>query len=94
MVNERANPARRARTLAQRRAIARLPVQLALAHRVLRLPVMARQSNRPGTDDNYSIDSADERVSVMDWLLAVGHVAVRRLRSAPRSPMVRLHPNP
>jgi len=55
---------------------------------------MARQNNRPGTDDNYSIDSAPARVSVMDWLLAVGHVAVRRMRGVPRAPMVRLHPNP
>jgi hypothetical protein len=28
----------------------------------------------------------------MDWLLAVGHVVVRKLRRVPRAPMVRLHP--
>jgi hypothetical protein len=33
-----------------------------------------------------------ERVSVMEWLVAVGRVVVRRLRRAPRSAMVRLHP--
>jgi hypothetical protein len=32
------------------------------------------------------------RLSVMDWLLGVGHVVVRRLRGVPRAPMVRLHP--
>ncbi|HEX3480760.1 MAG TPA: hypothetical protein VHT91_37335 [Kofleriaceae bacterium] len=31
-------------------------------------------------------------VSVMEWLLAVGHAVTRRLRRAPRSAMVRLHP--
>jgi hypothetical protein len=31
-------------------------------------------------------------LSVMDWLLGVGHVVVRRLRGAPRSPMIALHP--
>jgi hypothetical protein len=32
------------------------------------------------------------RLSVMDWLLAIGHVALRRLCRVPRSPMVKLHP--
>jgi hypothetical protein len=31
-------------------------------------------------------------LSVMDWLLAIGHVVARRVRGVPRSPMVRLHP--
>jgi hypothetical protein len=31
-------------------------------------------------------------VSVMEWLLAVGHAVARRLRRAPCSAMVRLHP--
>jgi hypothetical protein len=31
-------------------------------------------------------------LSVMDWLLAIGHVVARRLRRVPRSPMVPLHP--
>jgi hypothetical protein len=31
-------------------------------------------------------------VSVMEWLLAVGHAVARRLRRAPSSAMVRLHP--
>jgi hypothetical protein len=35
---------------------------------------------------------ASPRLSVMEWLLAVGHVVARRLRGAPTSPMVRLHP--
>jgi len=55
---------------------------------------MAQQDNTPGTDDNYSIEPASERLSVMDWLLAVGHVAARRFRGEPLPPMVRLHPNP
>jgi hypothetical protein len=48
-----------------------------------------------GTDESHnlgSIKSASERVSVMDWLLAVGHVAARKLRGIPTAPMVRLHP--
>jgi hypothetical protein len=45
-----------------------------------------------GTDDNYSIKAESKRVSVMDWLLAVGHVAARKLRGIPTAPMVRLHP--
>ena len=32
------------------------------------------------------------RLSVMDWLLAIGHVIARRLRRTPCSPMVKLHP--
>jgi hypothetical protein len=31
-------------------------------------------------------------VSVMEWLLALGHAVARRLRRAPSSAMVRLHP--
>lgn len=31
-------------------------------------------------------------VSVMEWLLSVGHAVARRLRRAPSSAMVRLHP--
>jgi hypothetical protein len=31
-------------------------------------------------------------VSVMQWLLALGHAVARRLRRAPSSAMVRLHP--
>ena len=31
-------------------------------------------------------------VSVMEWLLAVGQAVARRLRRAPSSAMVRLHP--
>jgi hypothetical protein len=41
----------------------------------------------PGTSPNA-------RLSVMDWLLAVGHVVARKLRGVPRAPMVRLHPKP
>jgi hypothetical protein len=33
-----------------------------------------------------------EPVSVMEWLLAVGHAVARRLRRTPCSAMVRLHP--
>jgi hypothetical protein len=32
------------------------------------------------------------RVSVMDWLSAIGRAAVRRVRGAPRSALARLHP--
>jgi hypothetical protein len=32
------------------------------------------------------------RLSVTDWLLALGHAVVRRVRGAPRSPLVPLHP--
>jgi hypothetical protein len=32
------------------------------------------------------------RVSVMAWLLVMGRAVTRRLRRAPRSAMVRLHP--
>jgi hypothetical protein len=56
---------------------------------------MARQHKSPDTDDNYSIEPAGERtprISVMDWLLAVSHVAARRLRGVPRAPMIALHP--
>jgi len=36
--------------------------------------------------------AASSRLSVMDWLLAIGHVIARRLRRVPCSPMVKLHP--
>ena len=32
------------------------------------------------------------RISVMEWLLAVGRAVARRLRRAPRSALTRLHP--
>jgi hypothetical protein len=32
------------------------------------------------------------RLSVMEWLVAVGQVVVRKLRRAPGSPMIRIHP--
>lgn len=32
------------------------------------------------------------RISVMEWLVSVGHAVARRLRRAPRSALVRLHP--
>lgn len=32
-------------------------------------------------------------VSVLEWLLAVGHAVARRLRCAPSSAMARLHPS-
>ncbi|HEY0478656.1 MAG TPA: hypothetical protein VGD37_14155 [Kofleriaceae bacterium] len=35
---------------------------------------------------------AESRLSVMEWLLAVGHVVARRVRGVPRSPMIPLHP--
>jgi hypothetical protein len=58
------------------------------------------QYKAPGTDDNYSVGSDDndslgrgsERLSVMDWLLAIGHVAARKLRGVPVTPTVRLYP--
>lgn len=35
---------------------------------------------------------AGSRVSVVDWIVAIGHAVARRLRGAPRSPMVPIHP--
>jgi hypothetical protein len=32
------------------------------------------------------------RLSVMEWLVSVGQVVVRKLRRAPGSPMIRSHP--
>lgn len=34
----------------------------------------------------------DSRVSVMEWLFAIGHAVARRVRRAPQSALVRLHP--
>lgn len=34
----------------------------------------------------------DPKLSVMEWLLGVGHVVARKLRGTPPSAMVRLHP--
>jgi len=31
-------------------------------------------------------------LSVMDWLLGIGHVVARRMRGVPRAPMVSVHP--
>jgi len=28
----------------------------------------------------------------MDWLVGVGHIVARRIRTVPRAPMVSLHP--
>jgi hypothetical protein len=35
---------------------------------------------------------AASRLSVMEWLVTVGQVVVRKLRRAPCSPMIRVHP--
>jgi hypothetical protein len=32
------------------------------------------------------------RLSVMEWLVSVGQVVVRKLRRSPGSPMIRVHP--
>jgi hypothetical protein len=48
---------------------------------------MERRSERSGSGG-----AADSRVSVMEWLLGVGHEVARRLRRPPRSPMVDLFP--
>jgi hypothetical protein len=37
-------------------------------------------------------DASPSRFSVMEWLVAVGHAAVRKLRRAQGSAMVRVHP--
>jgi hypothetical protein len=37
-------------------------------------------------------DRSPVRLSVMSWLVEVGHAVARKLRGQPRSPMVRLHP--
>jgi hypothetical protein len=59
-----------------------------------------RQAAAPGADARRSMTAPDvaassgpsSGLSVMDWLLAIGHVVARRVRGVPRSPMVRLHP--
>jgi hypothetical protein len=33
----------------------------------------------------------DRRISVVDWLHAIGKVVARRVRTAPGSPMARIH---
>jgi hypothetical protein len=42
--------------------------------------------------EHLARDRAASPISVLDWLLAIGHAIARRLRGAPRSPMVPLHP--
>jgi hypothetical protein len=37
-------------------------------------------------------DASPSRFSVMEWLVAVGHAAARKLRRAHGSAMVRVHP--
>jgi hypothetical protein len=34
---------------------------------------------------------ADSKVSVLEWLLAVGHAVARKAKPIPSSPMVRIH---
>ncbi len=35
--------------------------------------------------------AADPRISVMDWILGIGNMVVRRFRGVPTAPMTRLH---
>lgn len=35
---------------------------------------------------------SESQISVVDWIVAIGHAVARRLRGAPRSAMVPLHP--
>jgi hypothetical protein len=37
-------------------------------------------------------DASSSRFSVMEWLVGVGQVVARKLRRAPGSPMVSVHP--
>jgi hypothetical protein len=55
-----------------------------LARTRLEHPVARQEPIAPSTPER--------RVSVMDWLLAVGHAVARRVRRAPRSALARLHP--
>ena len=36
--------------------------------------------------------ASETKVSVLDWLVTVGHAVARKLRTPPSSPMVRLYP--
>lgn len=62
-----------------RRHLARPPLEHPVARQVPAAPAAPAGVRSP-------------RLSVMDWLLAIGHVALRRLRRVPCSPMVKLHP--
>ncbi len=58
---------------------------------------MSRQDNAPDVQPNPrppqpSQPSGGPRLSVMEWLVDVGHVVAHRLRGVPRSPMIRLYP--
>jgi hypothetical protein len=46
----------------------------------------------PAARQRHAEPAPRARVSVMEWLLAVGHAVSRRLRRAPRSALIRLHP--
>jgi hypothetical protein len=48
----------------------------------------------PAIDEVPPVDQAQptSRLSVMEWLVAVGHVVARKLRRAPGSAMIRIHP--
>lgn len=43
------------------------------------------------TDEPKDKPPEDPRISVMDWVLGVGRVVVRKFASVPRSPMARLY---
>ena len=51
----------------------------------VRAPVRPRHPGEPA----HLAD--DPRVSVMEWLLGVGHMVARKLQRGPTSPMARIH---
>lgn len=54
------------------------------------VPLTRPASATPDEDES----EAGSKISVMDWLVDVGHQVVRRFRTgtrAPRAPMVRIH---
>ncbi|HEX7842108.1 MAG TPA: hypothetical protein VF469_31770 [Kofleriaceae bacterium] len=62
-----------------RRHLGRPPLEHPVARQVPAAPTAPAAARSP-------------RLSMMDWLLAIGHAAFRRLRRVPCSPMAKLHP--
>ena len=63
-----------------------------LARPTLEHPAGRQRPAAPPPAPAAPAGDSSTRLSVMDWLLAIGNVVARRLRRVPRSPMVPLHP--
>jgi hypothetical protein len=52
---------------------------------------MASQHDDDSPEGYVPSSPADSKVGVLEWLMALGHAVVRKVKPMPASPMLRIH---